>query len=309
MIMTSTVLPILCLMDWNSPKCRLNAPPPRFAPNYDVSKARAHELARHRAKSAIRAGGEDVLAPPLLNEPPDNDGFFTPVLPSAATPPRRALHSKGESTTVVTTTATTTTVTRAPTTTPSTTTTTSTSTSTSATMPATTTEPPRVVYLSDYDADYEASAESTVTKPLEHTTSPSVAVTVLPLVVTEDRAEDVDDACAAPEDLVVIRRIPNTEHLHLQKAALELMSIREARNGKEVSGNECCVNRAEAVARAAFCSRERCPSACGDHLVLVCVRIDAKLVTTSCEEPFVSLIRFFSPRLKAGLPRIQRPLI
>lgn len=88
MIMTSTVLPILCLMDWNSPKCRLNAPPPRFAPNYDVSKARAHELARHRAKSAIRAGGEDVLAPPLLNEPPDNDGlvFVQPASHECASP-------------------------------------------------------------------------------------------------------------------------------------------------------------------------------------------------------------------------------
>ncbi|VDM51912.1 unnamed protein product [Angiostrongylus costaricensis] len=54
MIMTSTVLPILCLMDWHSPKCRLNAPPPRFAPNYDVSRARAGELARSRAKFAVQ---------------------------------------------------------------------------------------------------------------------------------------------------------------------------------------------------------------------------------------------------------------
>ena len=67
--MTSTVLPILCLMDWHSPKCRLNAPPPRFAPNYDVSKARAHELARNRAKSAVPP--DEVVAAaasPLLRE-------------------------------------------------------------------------------------------------------------------------------------------------------------------------------------------------------------------------------------------------
>ncbi|VDO20738.1 unnamed protein product [Haemonchus placei] len=62
MIMTSTVLPILCLMDWNSPKCRLNAPPPRFAPNYDVNKARAHDLARNRAKSAIRGNEDDRIS-------------------------------------------------------------------------------------------------------------------------------------------------------------------------------------------------------------------------------------------------------
>lgn len=38
--MTSTVLPILCLMDWQSPKCRLNAalPPPKFASNYDIQQ-------------------------------------------------------------------------------------------------------------------------------------------------------------------------------------------------------------------------------------------------------------------------------
>ncbi|VDM82054.1 unnamed protein product [Strongylus vulgaris] len=67
--MTSTVLPILCLMDWHSPKCRLNAPPPRFAPNYDVNKARAHELARNRAKSAIQ-GDEEVaeISSPVLPE-------------------------------------------------------------------------------------------------------------------------------------------------------------------------------------------------------------------------------------------------
>ncbi|ETN79438.1 hypothetical protein NECAME_09805, partial [Necator americanus] len=65
MIMTSTVLPILCLMDWHSPKCRLNAPPPRFAPNFDINKARANEISRNRAKSAIRGGGGgggDVVA-------------------------------------------------------------------------------------------------------------------------------------------------------------------------------------------------------------------------------------------------------
>ncbi|EPB75859.1 hypothetical protein ANCCEY_05060 [Ancylostoma ceylanicum] len=90
-------------MDWHSPKCRLNAPPPRFAPNYDVNKARAHELARNRAKSAIR-GGDDVadssassLLPELRSVEDEDDydnGFFTPIIPSAATAPRRAVHSK-----------------------------------------------------------------------------------------------------------------------------------------------------------------------------------------------------------------------
>ncbi|KAK6028356.1 hypothetical protein OSTOST_05598, partial [Ostertagia ostertagi] len=169
MIMTSTVLPILCLMDWNSPKCRLNAPPPRFAPNYDVNKARAHDLARNRAKSAIRGSESDAIAattsPPLKDlrplEVPSSDytnGFFTPILPSAATAPRRAVHSK-------------------------------------ATM-ATTTGPPRVVYLSDYDADYEASADvqqAPVTKPLEHTTTRTVTVLPRPYESVREAAKENPD--------------------------------------------------------------------------------------------------------------------
>ncbi|EYB94603.1 hypothetical protein Y032_0169g206 [Ancylostoma ceylanicum] len=205
--MTSTVLPILCLMDWHSPKCRLNAPPPRFAPNYDVNKARAHELARNRAKSAIR-GGDDVadssassLLPELRSVEDEDDydnGFFTPIIPSAATAPRRAVHSKGESTiaatvpvtttVITTTTARTTTTTVTSTSTPTTTSSSTTSTTTTTKKPATTTmtsaaatttaEPPRIIYLSDYDADYEVSTTETppVTKPLEQ----KQPVTVLP---------------------------------------------------------------------------------------------------------------------------------
>ncbi|KAL6743675.1 hypothetical protein Aduo_016692 [Ancylostoma duodenale] len=214
MIMTSTVLPILCLMDWHSPKCRLNAPPPRFAPNYDVNKARAHELARNRAKSAIRADDADVadsaslLVPELrsLEDQDDyDDGFFTPIIPSAATAPRRAVHSKGESTpaatvpvttTVIITTTTARTTVTSTTTTPSTTTstttttkkpvTTMTSTTTTAAATTTTAEPPRIIYLSDYDApDYEVS---TTDAPRRHQTPTPVTkplaeqkpVTVLP---------------------------------------------------------------------------------------------------------------------------------
>jgi hypothetical protein len=41
MLMTTTVLPILCLMEWNSPKCReqsFDLPVPKFAPNFRVPK-------------------------------------------------------------------------------------------------------------------------------------------------------------------------------------------------------------------------------------------------------------------------------
>ncbi|KAK6758602.1 hypothetical protein RB195_016057 [Necator americanus] len=122
---------------------------------------------------------------------PEETGFFTPILPSAATAPRRAVHTKGESTTTtqpITSTVTTTTTTARTTTTTVTSITTSTTTTTTekfTTMATTTpTEPPRIIYLSDYDADYEVSTEMTrqtpVTKPLEQTTVHTKPVTVLP---------------------------------------------------------------------------------------------------------------------------------
>lgn len=41
MLITTTVLPILCLMEWNSPKCQehsFNLPAPKFAPNFRLPK-------------------------------------------------------------------------------------------------------------------------------------------------------------------------------------------------------------------------------------------------------------------------------
>ncbi|KAK5977999.1 hypothetical protein GCK32_006890 [Trichostrongylus colubriformis] len=138
--------------------------------------------------------------------------FFTPVLPPAATAPRRAVHSKGESTptrpvtTLLTTSAQSIVTTASPFTTfHSTTRTTTTRSSTpSSTTPASITAatpaiaatPPRVIHLSDYDADDEASVDmqkAPVTKPLEHITKPTVTVLPRPYESVGEAAKENPD--------------------------------------------------------------------------------------------------------------------
>lgn len=56
-IMSSTTLPIICLMEWDSPKCREQAfelPPPKFAPNYRKFQEKQRNAAaalKYKAKS------------------------------------------------------------------------------------------------------------------------------------------------------------------------------------------------------------------------------------------------------------------
>uniref|UniRef100_A0A0K0CVH8 Uncharacterized protein n=1 Tax=Angiostrongylus cantonensis TaxID=6313 RepID=A0A0K0CVH8_ANGCA len=164
MIMTSTVLPILCLMDWHSPKCRLNAPPPRFAPNYDVSRARAGELVRSRAKSAVHTVALRVTQ--IFS------GFFTPILPTSVSSPRRAVQSKGESTSIrpvttaqLVTPALTSTISTTITTTTSSTTTTTSATTTTSTFRERATIVPSILTTGELPR-----LVTMVTKPLGHTT-------------------------------------------------------------------------------------------------------------------------------------------
>ncbi|KJH48687.1 hypothetical protein DICVIV_05188 [Dictyocaulus viviparus] len=192
-------------MDWDSPKCRLNVPPPLFAPNYDVSRALANKQARIRAKSAVRATESQPFSSFLRDssifETTDNhvDGFFTPVLPSVASTPRRAVHSKGESTstrpitttdlitlapsTALTSVTSTTAISTLISTTVSTTTT---GTATSAISKSFTTAtqalsnmessistpnvPSHISYISEYNRTDFDEILTTVTNPLEHTT-------------------------------------------------------------------------------------------------------------------------------------------
>ncbi|CAD6193857.1 unnamed protein product [Caenorhabditis auriculariae] len=162
---TSTVLPILCLMDWQSPECRLHAQPPRFASNFDASR-----LATRRPKPTLDA-----------TLPTSNESFFSPVLPSSATSiqPRSSSTTttekpRGRSSQAVTQRATSTTTTA-----------TSTSSFITVTTAASTVTSTRmsdqVVFLSELTAEVEASADddfgrlqaTAVTQPLRTTSTPA----------------------------------------------------------------------------------------------------------------------------------------
>ncbi|GMT09081.1 hypothetical protein PFISCL1PPCAC_378, partial [Pristionchus fissidentatus] len=188
-LITSTVLPILCLLDWQSSKCRLAAPP-RFAPVFDAgrhaarlatppptpsaipikstppwrsppteSSSRVRQKSRRPTTPRFEERGEERRTAEFDEDEEDAKGFFTPVLSSVHT---RRPHSSSTSTTTTTTgkpsttttsTTSTTTTTATTTTTPEPTTTTS---ATSTTMRTTTTS--YVVYLEAFPGE-EGSAE------------------------------------------------------------------------------------------------------------------------------------------------------
>uniref|UniRef100_A0A1I7WCP4 Flocculation protein FLO11-like n=1 Tax=Heterorhabditis bacteriophora TaxID=37862 RepID=A0A1I7WCP4_HETBA len=182
--MTSTVLPILCLMDWHSPKCRLNGPPPpRFAPNYNAVRARSKLL-------GVITVNDNITTPAIISSSESeakNNGFFAPVLPSTATDQRRATNSppKGELATVDA-------VYRVSQTTATTTTTINTR------IQSTTAKIPPVIYLSQMD-EFESSGNDSpppilqltpATKPLVRTalqTRPSYPLKLEPVMVTTIR--------------------------------------------------------------------------------------------------------------------------